>query len=264
MVESAERSNSRGDHQSPLPPDPMTEPCRDFFLGYGEVMSLIGFFAALATDADEVRRIAHEALFPEDARQFPEADQSALTHMHGQRQIILQMLLTRVADAFLHYVSSLLALLFRSRPETLKTGQQVSFEFVLGFRTMDELVAALAEKRVTDLAYQNMRKLARDLSDRPGLDLFSGADDLNRAARIVAMRNLIVHNRAMIDHTFLEQVPGFVGHAGERLDLSTDVFDDVDFLAESVVTLDQRATAKFNLPTPARRTEVAFHDPSSA
>jgi hypothetical protein len=242
--------------ERPVPPDPMTVPCRDFFLDYHEVGSHLGFVASMATHVDEMRRIAAEALGSEGAEPEISDKGSALAELRRQRQLLLQMLLTRVADAYLHYVSALLVLVFRSRPETLRTAQLVRLDFVLDFQDMEELIAALAERRVTDLAYQSMSKLAEDLQQRLSLPLFTSEPDLTRAIRIVEMRNLIVHNRAVINRRFLSQVRDFDGDEGDRLKLTVDILDEADLLAESAAALDQRAVEKFGLPALIRRQEI--------
>lgn len=60
--------------------------------------------------------IARSALDP-DAEPSVSEEESALRQLRDHGQTILQMLLTRVTDAFLHYISALLVLLFQSGPE---------------------------------------------------------------------------------------------------------------------------------------------------
>jgi hypothetical protein len=94
------------------------------------------------------------------------------------------------------------------------------------------------------------------LQQRLSLPLFTSEPDLTRAIRIVEMRNLIVHNRAVINRRFLSQVRDFDGDEGDRLKLTVDILDEADLLAESAAALDQRAVEKFGLPALIRRQEI--------
>jgi hypothetical protein len=68
---------------------------------------------------------------------------------------------------------------------------------ILEHAAMDDLLASLVERRVNDLSFKGIRALADYLSDRLAFDLFDSQDDLQRAVRIVEIRNLIAHNRGL-------------------------------------------------------------------
>lgn len=75
---------------------------------------------------------------------------------------------------------------------------------MLSHESMDELVRALAERRVDRLAYRGLRELAADLKDTLGLVLFDNEDDLPRAERIVETRN---HDNTREMIPLLERIP---------------------------------------------------------
>lgn len=167
-------------------------------------------------------------------------------------------------------MAELLALVFRSRPETLKSSETVRLEFVLRHSKMDDLIESLAERRVERLAYQGMRDLAEDLRKSLGFDLFADDTSLTRAIGIVESRNLIVHNRAIVNKRHVSKVPEAAPELGTRLDLTFDsVSDDLDFLAESAYAIDERAVAKWDLPAsayvpPGSSEEAGHPSPSEA
>jgi hypothetical protein len=108
--------------------------------------------------------------------------------------MVAQMLMTRTVDNFLCYVSELLALIFRTKPQALRTDETtVTLRQVLQYETMDDLIGALVDLRVTDLAYKGFRDLAQFLSKRIGLDLHENDEDMAVAIEIIEQRNLIVH-----------------------------------------------------------------------
>ncbi|MDQ3686595.1 MAG: hypothetical protein M3430_13505 [Acidobacteriota bacterium] len=86
--------------------------------------------------------------------------------------LMAELVLCRSIDNYLVYLSQLLALIFRTKPETLKSGEQERLDFILKHSSMDDLIGALAEKRVDKLAYMGMRDLARYFEEKLGLNCF--------------------------------------------------------------------------------------------
>lgn len=72
------------------------------------------------------------------------------------RQLILQMMLCRAVDSFLTYISELLALTYRTKPEMLKSGETVRLDVILQYQAMEDLVSALVERRVSQLSFQGV------------------------------------------------------------------------------------------------------------
>ncbi|HEX6544000.1 MAG TPA: hypothetical protein VF040_19760 [Ktedonobacterales bacterium] len=169
--------------------------------------------------------------------------------------LVAQMELTRMVDNFLSYLSELLTLIFRTKPETLRTDETtVSLSYILKYETMDELVGALAESRVNELAYKGLRELSKYLSRRIGFDLYTSEEDMAAAVKLIEQRNLIVHNRGIINHIFVSKLPEYDGMLGQPIPLSVrQVTINMVFLRASALDIDQRATEKFGLPvtTPA-------------
>jgi hypothetical protein len=93
-----------------------------------------------------------------------------------------------------------------------------------------------------------MRDLSKYLSERIGFDLTRKPEDLERAVRIVEARNIIVHNRGIVNEIFLKRTSGWSAKIGEPLQLSTNqVFDDLEFISQTVYDIDARAVEKFGL-----------------
>ena len=63
------------------------------------------------------------------------------------------------------------------------------------------------------------------------------------------MRNVIVHNRALVNRRFLNRVPDADIGLGERLDLSSaEVTKAMDLFAATVNRADPEAAKKWGLP----------------
>jgi hypothetical protein len=240
----------------PRPPERATRPCARFFRDLYALIDFMGFISRLALGADEATKIASEALRDtaddESTRERHQAafDQGgrAVKKLRAHKELLLQLLSARATDNFLGYVSELMSLIFRTRPETLRSSEQVRLDVILQYSAMDELIDHLAEERVNALSYQGMRRLADHLRDRLGFQLFVDDTHLDRAVLVVEIRNLVVHKRAVIDRAFLSRVPAYLGTVGDTIALDVDgVFSDFKFLATRVRDIDVRAQEKFNL-----------------
>jgi hypothetical protein len=253
------------EHPQPRVPEKATDAYQLYLEDYHRLNHFILFISQLATHADQSAVKAAEALLticdddPEEKKArhrktLEEKGVGALKTLRDLRQLILQTMVCRGVDNFLTYISQLLSLIFRTKPETLRSGDQIRVDFALQHATMNDLVDALAENKVTDLSYSGMRQLADYIRDRLGLELFDDESALDRAVFLIEVRNLITHNRAIVNNTFLKKVRGVkepVGKVGETLELEIDsVFHGVTFLADTVGQIDSRAASKFCLPQP--------------
>lgn len=205
--------------------------------GFDRLMEIIGSFrvAAGQWSAEEAEKELEGVKLQEAAHEYD--------------RLTWELILCRSVDGFLAYVSDVLALVFQNRPETMKSAEMIRLDLILENDTMDELIGVLADKRVNDLAYKGMRELSSHLSDRLGLQLFGSQKDLERAADIVEIRNLIVHNRGTINSTFLKKMSKPLGKLGEQVKIEEDaLYDDLWFLVASASLIDEAAVEKFNLP----------------
>jgi hypothetical protein len=173
----------------------------------------------------------------------------------------MEMMLVRGTDNFLTYLSELLALVFTSRPETLKSAETVRLEDILKHATMDDLVKRLAERRVERLSYQGMKDLQKDLAEKLNFEIFPSPEPLSRAVRIIEIRNLFVHNRGIVNRTFQARTGDSPLAIGSLFELRPHpLISDLDFLAHFVLDIDKRASVKFGLarskPEPKGRQQA--------
>jgi hypothetical protein len=165
--------------------------------------------------------------------------------------LMTEMALCRAVDNYIIYLTELLSLVFRAHPESLRSGEEVRLDLVLRHATRASLIKSLIERKVNQLSYQGMRDLAQYLSKRLNFELFQEQDALERAILLVEMRNAIVHNRGIVNETFVRRVaPSLVPH-GKQLRFSVnDLRNHVEFLAQSVADIEHRARDKFGISLP--------------
>lgn len=222
-----------------------------FWIGLQDAETSLRFY-------EHVQRRAAKS--PVDSKTLQRSTQSQIQTRHTFRYhspLLAEMVMLRMADNYLTYLSELLTTVFLTRPEMLKSGEQVRIDFVLQHVAMPDLVASLAERKVDRLSYIGMKDLAAYFSDELKLPLFSSEGDLARAIRIIETRNIIVHNRGVVNERYTTRVHGSALSVGERVALTTeDEIQNSDFLAHAVYDVDTRAIAKYKLESvPLRPVE---------
>jgi hypothetical protein len=117
----------------------------------------------------------------------------------------------------------------------------VRVDAILQHVTMLDLIEDLAERKVDQLSYQGMRDLNSYCDDRWSLQLFPIGAELERAVRLIETRNIVVHNGAVMNRTFLSRLQDSPAKLGQRFEFDFDaVFYDLEFLAQSANSIDSR------------------------
>ena len=164
-------------------------------------------------------------------------------------EMLQELILTRTVDNFLCFVSDLLALIYKTKPQMLRSSEQERIDYVLSFQSMDELRIAIAENKVERLSYLGLRDLNESLKNQMGFELFCSATELSEAAVLVEMRNICVHARGVVGTTSARRFAEFKELVGKRLDFSHERIRRCRrFVENAVFDIDLRATAKFSLP----------------
>jgi hypothetical protein len=247
------------------PPDPMSEGCHKFFFEHWELATHYIYICVLTTDKDEYeKQIAKirldNGLFTEKEKPLLEVVSrigvgawKALMH---RQQFLLQTMLCRAVDNYLSYISDLLTIVFKSKPETLRSNEQVKCEDILQYTTIEEIIGFLAEQKVHDLSYKGMRSLAEYVKNRLGFMLCEQGAVFDRIVFLIELRNLISHNRCIVNRIFKARLPTFAGSIGDLVVLDMmQTFGDMDLLATSVCDIEGRAAAKWAFPRPQARNE---------
>jgi hypothetical protein len=191
---------------------------------------------------------------------LPESAVGQMKFKHSQ--YLAEMEFCRAVNSFQTYLAELLTMIFEARPETLKSKKKmVSREFCVEQYAANDLISALAEQTVNELAYQSLKDLADFFNETLHLPLFMDEKDLEAAALNVDIRNLITHNRGIVNRFFLQRHPDYPAQIGARIVFAND--GDVGALLGTFVyfarQLDLRAIEKFKLETlqPIPRDQAA-------
>jgi len=196
---------------------------------------------------EDLVKLAYEGE-PERLKELLAEPKTGAANIKRFARFVCEMMLVRGTDNFLTYVSELLALIFTTRPETLRSAETVKLEEILEHASMDDLVKRLAERRVERLSYQGMKDLQKDLAEKLNFEIFPSSEPFSRAMRIIEIRNLLVHNRGIVNRTFQVKTGDSSLAIGSLFELRPHpLISDLDFLAKSVLDIDERAALKFGL-----------------
>ncbi len=163
-----------------------------------------------------------------------------------------EMCLTRAVDICITYISNILRLVFERFPEALKTEDKVKVSFVLQFSSMDDLVTELVEQKVQDLSYRSLEDLDEHLVKTLKISLFANSEQRQRAIWLVSIRNLIVHNRGIVNERFKKRNPQSSEKVGDKMQITANSLDELKFLLDWIMDFDCRFIEKFRLPTQPR------------
>jgi hypothetical protein len=176
---------------------------------------------------------------------------SLVEEMEEHTQFLGQMMFCRGLDSFFVYLSNLLMVICTAEPNILKSNEKVSLEFVVDHLRSDDLVSALVEKKVTELSYQGMEDLNRFFDEKLKLPLCTSPDEFQKLTLLNDVRNIIVHNRGIVNQIFKQKQPDHPAKLGSQIVFKdhNEVSDLIGSLVYLARHLDARAATKFKLST---------------
>lgn len=190
-----------------------------------------------------------------DATKLPKPDEqpspdSAVAQMETHSAVLNEMVFCRGVNSFLTYLADLMTLIYQKYPKKLPSNKQTTYGFCIEHHMAGDLIPALAEETVLGLTHQNLEALAKYFKKNLDLVLFTKDADSANASLCVDIRNVITHNRGIVNRFFIHRNPGFAADLGKRI-----VLDDkqqrgmLGTLGYCARQLDIRAVKKFGLMT---------------
>lgn len=274
MSSERQTKNSQQDEEVPaftLPAE-VTPPCQIFVLENGRMVGLINEFAGMAfrienliqvlsnddffiravsdgyrkflaessdvTEEDENFDIA--GFLSDFAERFPKAEQVIRPYV----PMLNQMFLSRAVDSFLLYLTEMLLLMYKTKLGALPAAET----------GIEEFIGLMTEQYVERTSMGGTQKLITDFKTTFNFRLFpsQGVVTSSEVDRVIARRNVIVHNRGIANRYYLRNVPTQGLRIGDPIPFVwEDVRADVLVLLRAVLDIDGRLSAQFNLPRMA-------------
>lgn len=237
------------------PPERGTSALLEYFWSGGCDFRLFHFVADTVMAGDYAAYVTKRVLDGEDpkhegpkilAREEPGPRVTALRKFS---QELLEMFLSRIVDNFQVYLTEIIRMVLLKRPEILSgRKQEISLGYILGFNSIESLTQEIIETRVNSLSYDGFGEIEAWCTRR-GIPLVVPDGDRDKVVELIAIRNLIVHNRGVVDDRFLKAVPSSGFREGEKRKLDGYYFfASLDLLNRIVSVSDGAIGGKFDLP----------------
>lgn len=245
------------DHHTPAVPEYGTTAAQAYFRAAWSDFGLFRFIIDVVLTGDYVTFVAKQAL--EGSKEYKNVEPSRLattdpgrltTFLRSKRQVLLEVFLARLVDNFQTYLVDLVRAVLHAKPAMLSTRQQtLTLEELLKYDRIEDLVHDVIERRVNALAYEGFNELQSWCAER-GLEIQAAQKDRDAVVELIAARNVIAHNRSVVDEKYMRTTPTGRFSPGEVRKLEVDDFFGALTLLHRVVSeTDHRAAEKFQLPT---------------
>lgn len=231
----------------------LSSDARSYFDAQKRNLSFFHFVIDRVLSADYVAYIAKMALDGKErdsnlspselARKQPGPSTKRL---RDSRQELIEMFLSREVDNFQVYLVDIIRTALRKQPNMLKSSQEaLSLEFVLEFRSTEELLHAVIERKVQSLSYEGFSRL-RAWCLKKGIEIRIPDDSEELIVELVATRNIIAHNRGVVDQRYCDGVKNSKFVTNEIRTLGADdLFKCAELLGNIVRSTDEVVSSKF-------------------
>jgi hypothetical protein len=180
----------------------------------------------------------------------PSHKEGSVAQMETHSIVLEEMVFCRGVNSFLTYLADLMTLIYGKYPKKLPADKQTTYGYCIDHHLAGDLVTALAEQTVMELTHQRPDALAKYFKKNLDLGLFTKDADSTNAALCVDIRNVITHNRGIINRFFIQRNPRFANDIGKRVVLGEhERFEMLGGLGYCARQLDIRAIKKFGLET---------------
>lgn len=231
-----------------------TKAAQSFYITFASVIRfgsyVIGMALNIAHSSETAREVLYDTSHTDEERlQYQPSDDPVepIVELAFHRQTLLELLLVRHIENYLNYISSLLFEIFIQRPECMKSGEKVDIEFVLQHQSIDTLVRGLAERKVETLSYSSFSSLRSFFEEHFNLSICPEQHfvQLNEA---IENRNIIVHNRGIINKRYVENTGLRSDKVGKVRSLGIDAIESIiQALLSIVKSLDKEVRKHLKL-----------------
>ena len=205
-------------------------------------------------DNEEIAQIIKDSFDPSDiignklTQLFDNPTASKFFEMEFFENKLAQMTMCRIIDNFLSYLKDILTEVVILKPEILKSKDTEKLEFILGFDNMADLISAIVEKKIEDLSYRSFTDITTYFEQKLGISPLIDGDSTFLKTKIKE-RNLIVHNRSVINKDFIKECKMEPSLLGTELSYKLrDFFTISSGIVKEVVLIDSKITTKFAIP----------------
>lgn len=163
-------------------------------------------------------------------------------------QEFIEMIFSRLIDNFQIYLVDIIREILQVKPEILINNQPtISISQVLKANSIDVLIQEVIESKVGALANKGFGHI-EEWCISNGIPVTVINDLKLDIVEFIAIRNIIVHNRCIVDEKYRKAVPNTEFKVGELRRLNVDVlYHAINTLGDIVSKTDFNSVNKYNL-----------------
>jgi len=225
-----------------------TASCKDFFLSWAKVNSLMVYIIKMAGVLQKILDAKCSIFLLNKER--PDSEQNKfgpLEEFTNQRQNISEILLCRQIDNFQTYISSILFESYLCKPDLLKSNEKIDVNIVLGQKSLNDIVMSIAERKVESLMYSSFMSIRKYIEDKFNTTIVD-CEDLDNVITAIETRNIIIHNKCIVNNRYITKTHSAQGLLGKKVILDIGNIERLSMmLAYSVKIFDNKIKQKLNL-----------------
>lgn len=219
----------------------------DMLISYLEVGSVF-----IEQNKDEAKKqltyIYDHSQNPEKARKEFHENLENFLNINYYNDHLSAMVYIQSMDNFITYFKEILSEIVVARPQILKSQDSERLDFILGYDSMEDLIDAIASKKIEELFYKGIEDIEKFFKSRLGIDIFKSVEQKDVINFLIKQRNLAVHNRRKISKEFAKQFPHPNLKVGEYLSFDFKYVSSINItLFNFIVELDKEISKKFKL-----------------
>lgn len=103
------------------------------------------------------------------------------------------MMYVNTIDSFTVYFKEILSEVVLTKPQILKSQESEKLDFVLEYESMNDLINAIANKKIEELFYKGIEDIEKFFKNRLGIDIFKTDEEREVINLFIKQRNMTVH-----------------------------------------------------------------------
>lgn len=175
-----------------------------------------------------------------------------MKHLRKHSQEFIEMIFSRLIDNFKIYIVSLVREILQVKPEILHNNQPtISIAQLLKGESLDTLILEVIESKISTLANKGFGSI-EEWCIANGIPLTVKEDYRKLVVEFIAIRNIIIHNRCIVDEKYMRATPDCDFKLGSLRKLTVDdLYKAINIFNEIVIQTDTHAVSKYHLETNA-------------
>jgi len=146
-------------------------------------------------------------------------EMSTITSQHPN--MLLEMGYIYLIALFDAYLTDIWTTVLVSKPEMLKSkSKQLNYEKIIELSEEGSLLSYLANREINELSYKSISEQNNFYKSKFGIDLEDSGISLKILTELRVNRNILVHNKGVVNHMFLELIPNTGYSLGDKILLS--------------------------------------------